>query len=89
MSQIPKPELVDVSSLTSIELVTSHLSLLQQAEKECLDSISALMAEELERKGVTHAAAIHDLKQRRTVIEFQITYLTSRLNRLKEEAGVM
>lgn len=88
MTQNPRPELVDVSLLTSIPLVSDHLSLLEQAKKECLDNIAVLMDEELQRKGVTHAATIHDLKQRRTVIEFQITFLRSRLSRLQEEEAI-
>ena len=88
MTRNQLPELVDVSSLTSIEQVANHLTLLEQAKKECLEDIAALMAEELERKGVTHATAIHDLKQRRTVVEFQITFLRSRLNRLKDEKAL-
>ena len=88
MKQNPRPELVDVSLLTSIPSVSEHLALLEQAQKECVDGIAALMEEELQRKGVTHAAAIHELKQRRTIIEFQITFLRSRLNRLKEEDAV-
>lgn len=88
MKQNLRPELVDVSSLTSIPSVSEHLELLEQAQKECVDGITVLMEEELQRKGVTHAAAIHELKQRRTIIEFQITFLRSRLNRLKEEDAV-
>ncbi len=87
MNTANKPELVDVSSLTSIDTVTAHLELLTSAENECRQNINQLMNDELENRALSHAETIHDLKQRRTVIEFQILYLRSRLSRLQDEQG--
>lgn len=84
MTSKTQPELVDVSSLTSIDTVSAHLPLLEEAEKECRAQITSLVEDELQN-GVSHAMAIHELKQRRTIIEFHIIFLRSRLSRLKDE----
>ena len=88
MTQTQNPELVDVSLLTDIPSVSAHLSPLETAEEECRLAINTFMQEELAQRNISHAAAIHELKQRRTVIEFVRTFLRSRLSRLHDEASL-
>ncbi len=72
---------------TRISELEEQIALIEAEQKRCKDSIRELMAREDAEKGVFFPSEIHELQQRKNMLETHIQYRRVRVNRLRLRGG--
>ncbi len=73
----------DASLPTDKDALKAEIVEVERRLKDCLDHIKALADDEDPARGVFHAAAIHEAKQLRMMLQYQKDVRVARLNRMK------
>ena len=66
-----------------ISELEEQIALIEAEQKRCTESIRGLMAREDMEKGIFFPAEIHELHQRKNMLETHIQYRRVRMNRLR------
>ena len=66
-----------------ISELEEQIALIEAEQKRCVESIRELMAREDMEKGIFFPAEIHELHQRKNMLETHIQYRRVRVNRLR------
>ena len=66
-----------------ISELEEQIAVIDAEQKRCMDTVKELMAREDIEKGIVFPAEIHELHQRKNMLETHIQYRRVRVNRLR------
>ena len=71
-----------------ISELEEQIAIIDAEQKRCMDTVKELMAREDIEKGIVFPAEIHELQQRKNMLETHKQYRRVRISRLKMQRGL-